>query len=211
MQSLKEILNKIEEGNYLLGERAHEEMSPLPEGVRKSQYSKSNGRERIGAVMVLLYNKDNEPHFVVTQRHKYEGAHSGQISLPGGKYEESDSDNKETALRETEEEIGVSIQKITIVGSLNKIYIPPSNFLVYPYIGVSNDNLSFVKDEFEVKEIIEIPVAFLRDTKLVEKSFSELTNTSTYEGLCNCFVFEGHVIWGATAMILNELRYILLA
>tara|TARA_B100000809_G_C15139312_1_gene532264 strand:+ start:1453 stop:2088 length:636 start_codon:yes stop_codon:yes gene_type:complete len=210
MKSLESVIGKIKKANHLLGEMAHAELSPLPIDLRNLHYSKSKKTHRIGAVIVLIYSKNNELYFIVTQRHEYNGSHSGQISLPGGKYEEIDGDTQQTALRETNEEIGVAQSSIDVIASLCELYIPPSNFLVHPYVGVVKDDILFKRDEFEVKEIIEVPLSFLLETKVIKKPLTELTKTANYEEYCPCFEFEGKIIWGATAMILNELRRILL-
>ena len=208
-QLLNELTEKIKAFKKLPGRLAHAELSPLPLDLRELHYTKSDSY-RIGAVAVLLYNKDEEPHFVVTQRHDYEGTHSGQISFPGGKYEETDEDTKHTALRETEEEIGIKPYQVNVLSALSELYIPPSNFLVYPYIGIVKGEIHFKRDEFEVKEVIELTVAQLLQSKITQKPLMELSKTAKYKIDCPCFNFDGKIIWGATAMILNELRHILL-
>lgn len=193
----------------LPGKVAHAELSPLPLKSRHLHYSKA-ADYRVGAVSLLFYNKANKPHFVLTQRHDYDGAHSGQISFPGGKYEEVDLVPRQTALRETEEEIGVKDVDVNVVKGLSDLYIPPSNFLVYPFVGFLEKEPMFVIDTFEVKELIEVPVEFLFETKIQYKPLSELAGDSSYDKDCPCFVYNDKVVWGATAMILNEMRHILL-
>jgi 8-oxo-dGTP pyrophosphatase MutT (NUDIX family) len=209
MLTLDQVIEKITKVIDLPGEEAHAELSPLPSGLRGNHFAKAK-EYRIGAVTVLLYNKKGEPYFVLTQRHVYKGAHSGQISLPGGKYEGSDGGTDNTALRETEEEVGVPQKDVQIIKSLSELYIPPSKFLVYPYVGVITKEFEFKKDDFEVKEVIEIPIHDLINSVLVDKPLAELANVPTYKESCPCFLFGGKIIWGATAMVLNELRHILL-
>ena len=156
------------------------------------------------AVMVLFYpNKCNEVQLVFIVRKSYDGVHSGQIGFPGGKPEPEDANLEQTALRETWEEIGVKSNKVEMVCALTNLYIPPSNFIVYPYIGFSKSTPIFKLQPSEVESIIEIPVY-----KLLEDSFQIHTKVSTSYGptvQVPAFNFEGHIIWGATAMILIEI------
>ena len=140
-------------------------------------------------------------------RKTYKGVHSNQIGFPGGKVEETDIDLKATALRETHEEVGVSPEKVTIIKSLSEVYIPPSNFEVQPFIGLSNTLLSFEAQESEVEEIVEIRVSdFLDDSNL----FSQRLSTSYAENVeVPAFRLNGHVVWGATAMMLSEIKELL--
>ena len=162
---------------------------------------------KIAAVLALFYpNQNNEVSLLLTKRANYIGTHSGQISFPGGKFEKSDLNLKETALRETFEEVGVFQEKIDIVREITEVYIPPSNFSVTPFIGIVNDNPVF-KLNSEVAKIIEIPFPdLLDDTMLASIS---ITNSYMKETSVPCFNFDGSVIWGATAMILSEIKELL--
>lgn len=159
---------------------------------------------KTAAVMALFYpNKNKEATLVFIVRKSYDGVHSGQIGFPGGKPEIEDSNFEQTALRETWEEIGVQLTAIKTVCALTNLYIPPSNFIVYPYIGFSKSTPIFKLQPSEVESIIEIPVY-----KLLEDSFQIHTKVSTSYGptvQVPAFNFEGHIIWGATAMILIEI------
>ena len=209
MKELNDLYQQVAKLDHFPGKIAHKELSPLPMKSREIDYSES-GNYRIGAVIVLLYLKEKEPFFVLTQRHDYDGAHAGQISLPGGKLEEQDKSTQDTALREMYEEIGISVQDVQIVSALTELYIPPSNFLVYPYLGYVDGELTFQKDDFEVKEVIEVPVKDLLRASIVRKPLLELASKVKYNKVCPCFEFDGKIVWGATAMILNELKHILL-
>ena len=162
---------------------------------------------KIAAVLALFYpNQNNEVSLLLTKRANYIGTHSGQISFPGGKFEKSDLNLKETALRETFEEVGIFQEKIDIVREITEVYIPPSNFSVTPFIGIVNDNPVF-KLNSEVAKIIEIPFPdLLDDTMLASIS---ITNSYMKETSVPCFNFDGSVIWGATAMILSEIKELL--
>ncbi|MES2619647.1 MAG: CoA pyrophosphatase, partial [Bacteroidota bacterium] len=159
-------------------------------------------------VMLLLYDKDGILNIVFTQRKQYEGVHSGQMSFPGGKKDEGDFDLIQTALRETKEEIGVGEDKIEIIGALSELYIPPSNFLVYPVVGFATDIVSFLPQLNEVEKVVEIPVDFF----LNKKNINLQTEIKLFNGAVvqvPAYVYEGHIIWGATAIMLSEFTFIM--
>ena len=192
---------------------------PLP-GIQVQMRMMSNRRVREmmefrqsdqaikSSVLVLLFpGKENaQPTFVVTLRPTYEGIHSGQISLPGGRFELKDENLRQTALRETEEEIGLDPAEVTIIGQLTELYIPPSNYLVQPFIGFTSGSPVFNPQPKEVEKIIEIPVRQLLDEKNV---MQKEIYVSGIQFSAPSFVIDGTIIWGATAMILNEFKEIL--
>lgn len=159
------------------------------------------------AVCILLYQKDNFIYFPLIERAIYKGVHSGQIALPGGKKDKTDESIEHTALRELSEEIGVSGSKIEILGKLSNVYIPPSNFLVHPFVAICHEVPSFLPDPTEVQQIIHFTLQELLDENLVKETTIQLENG--YQLKTPYFDVRGNVLWGATAMILNELKYIL--
>ena len=159
---------------------------------------------KIAAVLALFYpNNTDDLTLLLTKRASYNGTHSDQISFPGGKIEKSDNNLSQTALRETFEEVGVLQEKIEILREITDVYIPPSNFLVTPFISVTKTKPIF-KVNSEVAEIIEISVLDLLD----EKSIGSIQITTSYmkETTVPCFTINGSIIWGATAMILSEIK-----
>ena len=162
------------------------------------------------SVLILLYPKttDGEVMTVLIQRPSYEGVHGGQISLPGGRSETTDQDLKETALRESKEEIGIDPDKISILGALTELYIPPSNYLVLPFVGYTMEKPVFKPDPEEVAEIIEINLEDLTDERNVKQK--EIYVRPGISVFGPCFEINGSIIWGATAMMLNEFREILI-
>lgn len=158
---------------------------------------------RESSVLILLYIKDNEFYVPFIQRPEYNGAHSAQISLPGGKFEPQDRNLKDTALRETWEEIGVKPDKIKIVGSLTPIFIPNSNFNVTPYVAYLAECPSFTPDAFEVDYIIEAKLSQLIAPETIQ-SFEKNINGHIIEA--PFFNIDNCQIWGATAMIISELK-----
>lgn len=156
------------------------------------------------AVLLLLYPKNEIVHVVLIMRNSYTGVHSAQIGLPGGKFEVGDGSLKQTALRETFEEIGVENASVTIFKELTELYIPPSNFMVQPFVGFCNHEINFVPNPEEVSEIIEIPLhEILDDNSLID---IELETSYMKNILVPTFKIDDRIIWGATAMMLSELK-----
>lgn len=193
--------------HQLPGLDAHVLMAP--EGRRPSltpeYYTSKN--PRASAVMILVYPRHEEATLVLTQRHTYEGVHSAQVSFPGGKAEAIDATLTHTALRETYEEVGILPGQITVVQAFSPLYIPPSNFLVSPFLGLIDYEPTFIPAEAEVAEIIELPLALLLDDVIVqtvalETSYAPLSKVPAFN-------VHGKVVWGATAMMLSELKEVL--
>jgi 8-oxo-dGTP pyrophosphatase MutT (NUDIX family) len=160
-----------------------------------------------GSVLILLYPDGDAIKFPLTLRADYLGAHSGQISLPGGKAEPGEN-YIETALRECEEEIGVKESSIDVIGRLSDFFVIPSNFLVAPVVGVCRSKPEFNADPVEVVKIMEGDVSdLLRPDAIRQK---EILAAKQFRMLAPHFEIAGEVVWGATAMMLNEFRTILL-
>ena len=160
-----------------------------------------SGESKKSGVLLLLYFKNDILNLVFIIRAIDESVHSGQISFPGGKYDEVDKDLIDTSLRETFEEIGVNPSDIQILGNLTNLFIPVSNYIVSPYIGFSTIKPSFKLNDAEVAGIIEIPLAhFLNEQNRITGTV-EVRGT-VYE--VPVFKVGEHQIWGATAMILSE-------
>jgi 8-oxo-dGTP pyrophosphatase MutT (NUDIX family) len=155
------------------------------------------------AVLALFYPVNGKIYMVLIKRTEYPGVHSGQISFPGGGWEKDDKDLVDTALRETEEEIGVSRHSVTAIGKLTELFIPPSNFLVTPVVGYISERPDFRPDPDEVDRILEIPLEELLDSSNIHEK--EITIFPAVTLKVPCFYIDENVIWGATAMILNEL------
>ena len=191
----------------LPAELAHMKMAPKERLEALKNINLETKNPRIAAVMMLLYPKKDKTHLVLIVRNAYNGVHSSQIAFPGGKYENIDLDFRETALRETHEEIGVAPEKIDVIKDFTPMYIPPSNFLVHPFLGISDEELSFYPDIREVAAIIELPLSvFLSDEIIIEAT---LSTSYANDVLVPAFNIQNHIVWGATAMILSELRDVL--
>jgi len=129
--------------------------------------------------------------------------HAGQIALPGGRIEKGET-AIETALRETWEEIGISREKIEILGSLSELYVQVSGFQIHPFVGWIDKKPAFIINKNEVEKTISFPF------KLITNSIEEVEiNTISGQLKVPCIRFEGEIIWGATAMILSEFADVL--
>ena len=163
------------------------------------------------AVTAALYADDNNlVRLILILRNTYNGVHSNQIGFPGGRVEEDDKTLFDTAIRETFEEIGIVVEKNELIRELKEIYIPPSNFNVYPFLVLLNHPPSFVKDDKEVKEIITIDLDSLLNCKITQTLIpvpTKLNELNTQNDvLVPTFKLAGYNVWGATAMMLSEIR-----
>ena len=192
----------------LPGELSQFKMSPtfrLELMERSREAMKTSKR---AGVLVLFYpGFDRQTRLVLILRKSYEGVHSAQVGFPGGKLEEGDVSLEHAALRETFEEIGVPEQEVKILKALTRLYIPPSNFTVYPYLGLTLGTPRFKIEENEVEDTIEVTLPHLMD----ENSIVMTSVTTSYRKNIEvpAFRLNGHIVWGATAMMLSELKDLL--
>lgn len=189
----------------LPGQTAQFLMAPMErlKELKVVDIEKRNPRQ--AGVMALFYPDDHgETTLVLMLRKTYKGVHSNQVGFPGGKVEEEDANIKETALRETEEETGVARGDITVMKKMTNIYIPPSNFWVQAFIGYVQEKPEFVPEEAEVESLIYVPFTeFLSEESLITTT---LSTSYASEITVPAFELQGHVVWGATAMMLSEVK-----
>ncbi|PHS66704.1 MAG: coenzyme A pyrophosphatase [Flavobacterium sp.] len=192
----------------LPGESVQFKMAPMERlaELKRIAYKKNTARK--AGVLVLFYpSEKNETHLALILRKTYKGVHSAQIGFPGGKYEDEDATLKVTALRETEEEIGVFRDTISVLKKLTEVYIPPSNFFVQPYLGITSTNPIFKIQEDEVEELLEVSLAHFMDDSI--KTIQVLSTSYAKNIEVPAFMLNNHLVWGATAMMLNEVREML--
>ena len=205
--NFKELIHLIFERlqEPLPGKASHLKLAPYRKSTIEMDFSRSN--PKLAGTLLLLYEKKQRIQFVLIQRPNYSGTHGGQISFPGGKNEKGES-IKETAIRETFEEIGVPKQKINVLGELSQVYIPPSNFLITPFIGYVDEPPMFIPDYKEVKEIIEIELNELFKEKLIQnKKMRVGKNTAKKMTIEVPYMdLDNHTVWGATGVILSEFK-----
>jgi 8-oxo-dGTP pyrophosphatase MutT (NUDIX family) len=183
---------------------AHAKMAPSNrlDLLKATDFSKINPRK--AAVMMLFYPKNFQTHLALILRTSYNGVHSSQIAFPGGKVEEADIDLSTTALRETHEEIGIHPKHIHVIRPFTQVYIPPSNFMVYPFLGYSTVELDFTLQEEEVAGIVELPLAKFMDESIVKNKMMKTSYANSFE--VPGFQVNEHFVWGATAMMMSELK-----
>lgn len=195
---------KIRLQQPLPGLTAHSVMAS--ETRLKLKMPSPNERTRESAVLILFYPSDNQVFIPLILRPQYDGVHGGQMAFPGGRAEKEDEHLERTALREAQEEIGVRVSDVTVLGKLTKLFIPPSNFYVQPVVGFMTHKPDFYPDPREVDKVIEITLENLKNPKIigrktlfvrgieVDTPFYEILNTT---------------VWGATAMMVSELLMII--
>lgn len=200
------LTSKIKNLN-LPGEVSQFKMSPpfrrdlLDENRAKMKLARKAG------VMALFYpNHLGETYLILILRKTYKGVHSSQVGFPGGKYEDDDPDIEYTALRETYEEVGVPIIDMKVLKALTKLYIPPSNFTVSPYIAITKQTPQFIKQDDEVEALIEVSLSHFLDNN---RSDVNVMTSMNKELEVPAFTLNGHIVWGATAMMLSELKDLL--
>ena len=168
---------------------------------------KSKSYKRASVIILCFQDNKGNISFPLIKRQIYNGVHSGQISLPGGKKDEKDKTLWETATRELNEELGVDLSYIKKIKKLKSIYIPPSNFLVTPFIAFSKKSPDFKINKREVAELI---IVKMYDLILLNKVHKRVTNSYLNNVKVPGYKINKNFIWGATAMILKEFKHILI-
>lgn len=202
--SFNRVISTIKQqfNNPLPGENAQFKMAPIGRKLRDEALAKAKNIKQ-SAVLALLFPVANQIKIVLMVRNNYPGVHANQISFPGGKKEPSDSSFQQTALRETEEEIGLNQNHIQIVGKLTEVFIPPSGYLVHPFVGFVDYTPNFIPEKKEVKELLlpSITEFFKPHTKTTGTFLSGITGVKIN---APCYQIKNYKVWGATAMMLAE-------
>jgi 8-oxo-dGTP pyrophosphatase MutT (NUDIX family) len=202
-----EILARLEKGLWapLPGIPAQLAMAPEPRVGHKAYFEVEDTCRKAG-VLILLYVKDGRLRVLLTRRTESVLHHRGQISLPGGEQHPGES-LEATALRETVEELGTDLGAVRVLGRLTPLYIPPSNYCIYPTVASIPGPLEFRLQPEEVAEVIEAPLDELADPANARR---ETRHIGGRDVEIPFYAFEGHKIWGATAMVLAEFLALLL-
>ncbi len=184
--------------NDLPGEKSHIKM--IPESRLNISYDINSETVKKSAVLLLLFPENGTFKLLFIKRATDGSSHSGQIAFPGGKFEDSDNGLINTALREAEEETGIHKNDVKVIKSLSSLFIPVSNFSVYPFVGIINYKPEINLNSDEVQEVYELDITELLSAKRIEKSFTVRGQKLT----APFYIFCEFEIWGASAMILSE-------
>ena len=207
LEILLEVIPKIKK-LPLPGTASQFKLSPPFRTALIEKYKEAMKDAKKAAVVAIIFPKgiQKELHIALILRKAYKGVHSAQIGFPGGKLEVGES-LKQAAIREVEEEIGITSSQYKIVRRMTEVYIPPSNFYVQSFLGISDQELKFIKQDEEVEEVVEVALSELLDDVNMKDS---LVHTSLKRDLnVPSFILEGHIVWGATAMMLSEIKDLL--
>lgn len=192
----------------LPGSAAHMQMA---HPIRKSDPTHDFEIHREAGVLITLFEREpGQMNLIFIRRgssHEQD-KHAGQIAFPGGKKEPGDRDMMFTAMREAEEEIALDLSTIDILGPLTPLYINVSKYLVHPFVAYAWEPPVLTRQESEIEEILELPLSAFRSSEVKQQTHIQLANSITLNHV-PCFLVDGHIIWGATAMIMNELLEIL--
>jgi len=180
-------------------------------GYKRSDVEQARQQDpppRESAVLALIYPKFGHLHCLLMLRPKYDGLHSGQVGFPGGKREPSDRSLEHTALREFMEETGADTEHVDVLGALTPVYIPPSRMLVTPFVGYAEEIGPYIPDPKEVERLIEVPLSVLRRADIVKRRDQYIAIMGRTVEI-PYFDLDGETVWGATALMIAELRELL--
>ena len=200
-------ISKIEQAP-LPGQASQFKMSPpYRMDLIEKQAEAMKSSKRAGVLALFYPDTLQNTNLILILRKTYKGVHSAQVGFPGGKLEPQDKSLEYTAVRETQEEVGVPLKDIKVIKAMTEVYIPPSNFTVHPFMGITTKTPKFVKQDDEVEDLIEVTLKDFIDDNLMT---SQLIMTSLQKEVeVPAFHFNGHIVWGATAMMLNEVKDLL--
>jgi len=165
---------------------------------QKYVYTKTESRP--AAVLIPIFFKDNQAHLLFTKRTDYVEYHKGQISFPGGSRDEEDSNLKITALRETEEEVGIKKNDITILGQTD-VFLTNTHFLVTPYVGFYNYPYPYNINDGEIAQLLEIPLAhFFKENIFEIKPYEK----DGHKWRVHFYKYGNELVWGVTGFLLSN-------
>lgn len=181
--------------------RAQHRMAPRPRSAYRPP--PKPGHPRTGAVLFLLYPQAGQLHFVLTRRTDTLDNHQGQISLPGGRQEPGET-LAQTAIRETDEELGIDLKDSMMLGRLASLYIAPSDFDIHPFVALHPARPDFRPAPAEVAELLEVPVEDLLEPAVHQDEDWTIRGHGVWVPF---YRIGEHKVWGATAMVLSEFEH----
>ncbi|QIP14058.1 CoA pyrophosphatase [Spirosoma aureum] len=187
----------------LPGEVAHQKMASA---ARYRLGIKPNERTRRSAVLICFYPYQDSIYLPLILRPQYDGVHAGQMAFPGGRMERFDENLTRTALREAQEEVGIRVSDVKVLGLLTELFIPPSNFYVQPVVGMLPYRPDYYPDPREVEAVVEVDLDTLLDETIVGDSQIEVRGVVVDAPF---YQIKGQRVWGATAMMISELLMIM--
>ncbi|WP_461107210.1 NUDIX hydrolase [Spirosoma koreense] len=187
----------------LPGEVAHQKMAST---ARYRLGIKPNERTRRSAVLICFYPYQHSIFLPLILRPQYDGVHAGQMAFPGGRMERIDENLTRTALREAQEEVGIRVSDVKVLGLLTELFIPPSNFYVQPVVGMLPYRPDFYPDPREVEAVVEVDLTRLLDETIVGDTQINVRGTTIDAPF---YQIEQYRVWGATAMMISELLMVL--
>ena len=202
LMTTKEFIDRFK--GDLPGSKAHEAFAPY----RKHFEQNATGPRKKAAVGIHFYLKNEEWYFILIERSSYDGKHSAQMAFPGGKPESSDLHLEHTARRESEEEIGIPMNKGIKLAELSMVWIPVSSFEVTPFVFLHHEQPEMLINKREVADYFEVNLADLLSEENVSTT-SISVNEQTRMNNVPCFVLNKKIVWGATALMLAELKILL--
>ncbi len=188
----------------LPGVSAHEAFAPY----RKNFEHLAENQRKKAAVGIHFYPEANELFFILIERSTYDGKHSGQMAFPGGKPEESDLHLECTARRESEEELSIPTHSGDLVGQLTNVWIPVSSFEVTPFVFFHDRKPEIEINTYEVANYFSVRLAELLSNESMSSTTIQVNEQLNMKDI-PCFILQGKIVWGATALMLNELRIVL--
>jgi len=191
----------------LPGADAQNKMVPAVRIKQMEERIKSGITPKDSSILIPLYKHHQKVTTVLIHRTHSNGVHSRQIAFPGGKMDVRDKDHYETAVREAKEELGIYPDNVEYIGKLTDLYVPPSNFIIHPFIGFLREKQDFFRDEKEVESFFETPLVNFCDPGKKKVHPFKMVDDTIIE--TPCYDIDGHFVWGATAMIISEFAEIL--
>jgi 8-oxo-dGTP pyrophosphatase MutT (NUDIX family) len=187
----------------LPGEAAQNPMSWRTR-MKLDYYLRENPNYKTSAVLLLLYPIDELWHTLLIERPGNQGVHSGQLALPGGAVEANDESLMHTALREAEEEVGLPRKHSEVLGQLTPLYIPPSNFLVQPFVALLPERFNWIPNISEAQTLLEVPLLHFLDPNIKDRRRIPIGKNLFVDA--PCYMIGERPLWGATAMVFSELE-----